>query len=158
MNELQFQIMNGHIRPLISVLNRMKLRGIVSRDRIRFVSLLQEQDEYTEKTRMELLMEVALKDPKGDPITDENPSSATGMSIRIDPKHRNRFQLEWGELMSTRFKLDITPEREQMFCNVGKALLEYDEELSDLQGEASAHAAACDVFEHVLEVLSKENE
>lgn len=99
-----FKIQNKHLVGLASWLNELQLGGKESRERTRFVGLLVEKIQETEKFRNELLDKYVEKDKDGQRKKKMNEAEQEVWDISED--NIEKYQKEYADLLEDEFVLD----------------------------------------------------
>lgn len=139
---------------LYSFLGDLKLHNRESRNRSRFMALLEPRVKEIQEERSKLATEYAEKNKDGQPVSldksgkeTQNPSEIVG--YRIPPENQKKLADEFQEIMDEEFVVDVTPEREGTVKTVKEIVLDCDLEFEGLM--ASQYDNWCQAFENMRE-------
>lgn len=128
---------NYQINFLGSILD-VPLHGKESRARGRFINLLQPRAKEIEVERVKLLKEFADKDDKGEPIIE-------GESYKLSKEGLEKFQKEYGELLSEDFIIDVLDSNRSDIATVKEIILNSKKEFGIVEG--ASYEQLCKNFE-----------
>jgi len=136
-----------------------KLHGKESRNRTRFLKILEEHQKQVDEDRKNLLEEHTERDKDGNLLyetSDENGKvtiSTKGgpeSSFKIADNKRESLEKTMQAYVKEVFKIDNTPERREAITVVKDLLLNSEDEFSGVL--ALRYEEWCDAFEHMVEV------
>lgn len=152
MSETKVLTLKNHtLLPLAKFLGESKLNGKDSRYRTRFLKVLVERIEETEKERLELCKKYSEKqmvngvetsvlvDKDGKDTFDEK------VSVAFKLGNLDEFNKEYLSLLNETLVIDVTPANKDMIYTVKDVLLNTTVEFKD--GDAATYNTWCDAFE-----------
>ena len=115
---------NEEVLALSTWLGGKFLHGAKSRYRTRFLKLLAPRLDEMEKTRIEMLEEIAEKDDKGKPIVIDG-------RYKMSEAKNKKFSEEWLKYAKEEFVIDRLPSNNKEINAIKDILLNTDDEFSD---------------------------
>ena len=141
-NENALKLQNRHLVGLASWLNTLKLPGKLSRNRTRFISLLQPRMQENQKFSEEIIAKYAKKDKDGNPKR----RTENGTEVwDIPDKKLEDFNKDMLELLQEEFVIAVTPENKHMLGDMRDLVLETEVEFSG--EDAVRYNIWCEAFE-----------
>lgn len=140
---MTFKIQKKYLVSFGNWLNSLSLAGKQSRARTRFVGLIQEALERTEKERKAILEEYAEKNEDGTMKVDDKGNAV------VPDEDLPKFDGEVVGLFNEEAELS-GPETDQVFATVKNIVLEWDKEIDP--SIAGAYDKWCEAFEAFPEI------